>query len=116
MGLKCVRTIGIEDDVQRRGQECDEYGIGRKPSRVKLRIGQGHKPKRNCHTELCEDHPATTPPQPWRHHAIHHRRPEKLQRIGQSDQRENADRLEVDSLYRKPSLQGPGRECERKPG
>ena len=71
----------------REAQPCRSCGTVLKG----LRIGQRHQDESNGHTHLGHHHPAPTPPQPRRDEAVHHRSPQKFQRISRANQGQETD-------------------------
>jgi hypothetical protein len=60
--------------------------------------------------------PAEPAREPWHVEGVHQRRPEKLDRVGQADEGEQADGAEIDAAVGHPKCQRGARERQRQPG
>ncbi|MNL17818.1 hypothetical protein D3C87_1389370 [compost metagenome] len=101
-----VRAIGVERDVLRGGQECDQH---RQHGQRHQRGGRRQRPHhhdRHGQQQLRQQHPAPAPTQQGRHVAVNKGSPKKLDGVGSAHQRKKPDFLKRHPFDGGPGLQG----------
>jgi len=100
------RPVGVQDDVlagaeegQRDGPEGDDQRLGGGTEKTHGGNGGDQGP-------LGDEHPSPPPAQKGGKEAIQQRRPEKFERVGETDERKDPDRLDVHALRDHPRGEG----------
>ena len=110
----------IDHDVLRRRHRRDQQRAERDEQRRARRIRQRQQQDRADQQQLREHQPA--PPAAERAREDRHmqrvdqRRPDKFQRVGRADQREQPDGAEIDAGFAHPHQQRRSRQRQRQPG
>src|SRR5437879_4297051 len=106
--------VRVEHDVLRGGQERHgERERGEEEGRL-FRRNRPHAGDREQQRSLRGEKPPASPAEQRDAVAVHQRRPQELVDVRLADEREPADRLDVDALDRQPGLQRGAGERERK--
>ena len=108
-----VGAVGVDDDVLRGREKGDQPGEQREGADRVARRRRGQPPQRRRQGELGDDEPAAAPPEPGRLEAVHERRPQELEGVGQADQAQEADRRQADAGAAEPRLHRLPRERQR---
>jgi hypothetical protein len=111
-----LAPVGVDHDVLRRTEERDEHGEERDHPGVHLGPRGREAQEREDQRGLREQKPALAASQERRNVPVQERRPHELESVRDSNEREEADRLEVDLHVVHPDGEGPAREQEREPG
>ena len=108
-----LASVGVEHDVLARREErdCDRDPCDRPQVVRGMEQAQGRDRQEQKH--LRHEHPAAPAPEKRQRIAVHQRGPRELPRVRQLDQREEADRLQVDLLGAEPRGQEIEEQVER---
>ena len=111
---------GIHGDVLRRRREGDDQCIDHQGEEIRARVAERHAQQPEPDAGLCQEHPRASPAEPAREqrqrHAVHHRRPHELERIGDADPADEADRRATDAILAQPGRQRREHQQERQAG
>ncbi len=99
-----VGAVGVDHHVLRRRHERDRDRQQRECLRRALGRGAGEHEEPQRQRQLRRDQPAAPPTQPRQVEAVHQRRPQELEGVGQADQAQEADRRDIQALDRQPGL------------
>jgi hypothetical protein len=97
-------------DADRKGHRQGQQREGAQRF-ARRRGGQGQQ--RHRQRQLREHHPAAPPPATGQVEAVHQRRPDELEGVGQAHQGEEADVGDRQTVHRQPGLHGLPGECQR---
>ena len=105
--------VSIEHNVLTRAEKCDRgREVSNCPDR-KRGLNIAEKGDTEQQTNLCDQHPATSPTKKRQRVAVHDRRPEELPRVGKSDQRKKTDFRETNTLNPQPRRHQLDQDVER---
>ncbi len=111
---------GVDHDVLGRRHRRHQQRAERNEQWRARRVGQRQEQNRDDQQQLREHQPAAPAAEgagEQRHmQRIDQRRPEKFQRVGRADQREQADGAEIDAGLAHPHQQRRARQRQRQPG
>ena len=117
--LQALDAEGIDDDVLARRGDGDGDGEGRGQQRARRRLVEAERDDREDQRGLSGEQPSAAAAeqarQPRQADRIDERRPQKLQHIGQADQREQPDRGQRHPVFLEPNRQRLSGERERQP-
>ena len=103
--VQAFAAVSVDDDILRGREKRHNQRGNRNPvEMVRRGLRQTQRGKRCCQPKLHCNQPAAPPPEAWQGIAIKQRRPQKFQRVGQADQREQADIGELDAAILEPRL------------
>jgi hypothetical protein len=111
-----VDAVGIDDDVLRRADEGHQHAQSREEGQRQRGRDVGQREQRHGQQGLREHDPAAATPEQRQVDAIHQRRPQELEGVGDADQREEADGRHVQAVHREPGLHRQARQGQRQAG
>ncbi len=107
---------GVEHDVLAGREQRHRRGeVGDGPD-VEARVEVPEQRDRGEQQQLRREHPPAPAPQQRQPVAVHQRRPQELPGVGELDQREEADRLQVHGFRAQPRRQQVDEDVERQAG